>query len=132
MDIVFSSTTSAPLPKIEFAPKPQTSSATLNSSSAAPDVVSQAVNLSQDLGVSVTSDEERMRLLTNAAQQFAKFSYPVSDTRFTIFRDQSGQFVTRFTNLQTGKISYYPEQDMLAFARELKTRAQGTLVDSKV
>lgn len=132
MDIVLSTTASIPLPKIDLAPKPQVSSVAIGSTGAAPDTSTQAVNLSQDLGVSVTTDEERMRLLTNAAEQFAKFSYPVSDTRFTIFRDQSGQFVTRFTNLQTGKISYYPEQDMLAFARELKTRAQGTLVDSKV
>lgn len=38
--------------------------------------------------------------------------YVVSDRRFTIFKDTTGQYVTRFTDLRSGKVTYVPEPEL--------------------
>lgn len=64
-----------------------------------------------------TSDEimsRRADLLKQAlTEALPKFFYPVTDVRFTIFKDTSGQFITRFTNIITGAVSQIPEPEML-------------------
>ncbi len=39
--------------------------------------------------------------------------YVVSDKTFTIFKDATGQYVTRFTNLRDGKVTYIPEPHLV-------------------
>lgn len=60
-----------------------------------------------------TADDAR-RALVEAAAQKLKDIYVVSDVRFTIFKDSGGQYITRFTNLRDGKVSYIPEYDILS------------------
>lgn len=60
------------------------------------------------------TDEERFEMVKNSAQSY-KNSYAVSDTTFTIFKDSSGQYVTRFTNLRDGKVTYIPEPEILQY-----------------
>jgi hypothetical protein len=36
-------------------------------------------------------------------------SYVVSDKSFTIFKDASGQYITRYTSLRDGRVTYIPE-----------------------
>ena len=42
--------------------------------------------------------------------------FAVSDTTFTIFKDSSGQYITRFTSLRDGSVTYIPEPDILKFS----------------
>jgi hypothetical protein len=42
--------------------------------------------------------------------------FVVGDSRFTIFKDVSGQFITRFTSLRDGTVTYVPEPDILRFS----------------
>lgn len=69
-----------------------------------------------------TSDETRKALVQEAAQNLTN-TYVVSDVKFTIFKDSSGQYITRFTNLRDGKVSYIPEYELLA---SVKTHAPDT------
>ncbi len=47
-----------------------------------------------------------------AVQQMAQSVanvYVVSDQKFTIFKDATGQYITRYTSLRDGKVTYVPE-----------------------
>jgi hypothetical protein len=59
-------------------------------------------------------DAKRQAMVQQAAKMFKDF-FPVSDMSFTIFKDSSGQFVTRFTSLRDGKVTYIPEQNMFTY-----------------
>lgn len=48
-----------------------------------------------------------------AIQKVAPDVYPVSDRSFTIFKDESGQYITRYTSLRDGKVTYIPEIRLL-------------------
>jgi hypothetical protein len=45
-------------------------------------------------------------------------TFVVSDKSFTIYKDISGQFVTRFTSLRDGKVTYIPEPDVLSWLNQ--------------
>lgn len=75
----------------------------------------------------VTAAEKgRLDNVIKAARQLSNY-FVVSDTTFTIFKDSSGQFVTRFTNLKDGSVTYIPEpaiQDFIASASERRVALQ--------
>lgn len=60
------------------------------------------------------SDKTRYENMEKASQMF-KDIYVVSDTRFSIYKDFTGQYVTRFTSLRDGKVTYIPEPDMMEY-----------------
>ncbi len=61
----------------------------------------------------------RKAVVQRVAEQMFKDSFPVSDVKFTIYKDPGGQYVTRFTSLKDGKVTYYPEQTMFAYFQRL-------------
>jgi hypothetical protein len=75
------------------------------------------------------SEKKRYETVVQAAQQMADL-YAVSDTRFTIFKDKSGQYITRFTSLRDGSITYYPEQELVRYYRE-KNQESTIFLDAK-
>ncbi len=67
-------------------------------------------------------NQERDRL--EAVKLAAKsFNYPLGDKKFTIYKDK-GQYVTRFTSLVDGSVSYFPEPELLA-----KGSSAGALIE---
>lgn len=56
------------------------------------------------------AEAKRLARLRQAADTFA-----ISDQRFTIYKDTSGQYITRFTSLRDGKVTYLPEPSVLSF-----------------
>lgn len=58
-------------------------------------------------------EQRRLDRITEAAQQFFNDNYAVSDTTFTIFKDKSGQYITRYTSLRDGRVTYFPEPQLL-------------------
>ena len=50
--------------------------------------------------------------IRQAALSF-KDTYAVSDTKFTIFKDATGQFITRYTSLRDGSVTYVPQPVLL-------------------
>ncbi len=59
-----------------------------------------------------TQDPEQQRYdhVVSASKGLVGNSYPVSDKSFTIFKNADGQYVTRYTSLRDGKVTYVPEQ----------------------
>lgn len=79
-------------------------------SSAAYDSVTQVQQV-KDLP---EAEKQRLDTVIKAAHSFRN-SFVVSDLKFTIFKDNSGQFITRFTSLKDGSVKYVPEPDILQF-----------------
>jgi len=84
---------------------------------------SKSLSLGQDKQVKDLQKTEQQRLDTvmQGATEF-KDVYAVSDSKFTIFKDSTGQFVTRFTSLKDGAVTYLPEPDVARFVESNKAR----------
>ena len=50
--------------------------------------------------------------LRKAALSFSD-TYAISDKSFTIFKDSEGKYITRYTSLRDGKVTYIPEPALL-------------------
>lgn len=94
----------------------------------AKDIIPQSTNAEydsvvQNQQVSDLPEAEKQRLDTvvKAAHSFRN-AYAVSDLKFTIFKDASGQFITRFTSLKDGSVKYVPEPDILQFMENASDR----------
>lgn len=71
------------------------------------------------------NEEQRYVEVKVAAQTVASNPYPISDKRFTIFKDIAGDYVTRFTSLVDGSVQYFPEKTLFEFAQVLQVKASG-------
>ena len=63
------------------------------------------------------AEQQRLQQVRRLSQQVADF-FVVSDRTFTIFKDVSGQYVTRFTSLRDGKVTYIPEPNLVRLGGE--------------
>lgn len=65
-----------------------------------------------------SQEEARFEAVKRAAQSLQQNPYPVSDTRFTIYKEitSGGDFVftTRFTSLRDGEVTLVQEPELLA------------------
>lgn len=68
------------------------------------------------------AEQRRYETIQRLSQDIANI-YVVGDKRFTIFKDISGQYVTRFTSLRDGKVTYIPEPEIF----KLQNVSQNTL-----
>lgn len=75
-----------------------------------------------------STEAKRMAQLQRVADNFFKDVYAVSDSTFTIFKDSSGQYITRYTSLRDGKVTYIPEPQMLQYM-ESRAQARQSLVE---
>ena len=78
-----------------------------------PKVEFDPVTVQQQVPSAHAAEKQRLDTVLKAAKMFRDV-YAVSDTSFSIFKDASGQFITRFTSLKDGSVTYIPEPDMLA------------------
>lgn len=69
---------------------------------------------------------QRLQTVQDAAQSMAA-SFVVSDHNFTIFKDSTGQYITRFTSLKDGSVTYIPEPNLLQLSGQ-SNRAVVTLL----
>lgn len=60
---------------------------------------------------------QRLQAVQNVSQQIAD-TFVVSDRTFTIFKDATGQYITRFTSLRDGKVTYIPEPNLFRIGGE--------------
>jgi len=63
------------------------------------------------------AEQQRVQAVHRAAQAVSDI-FVVSDRTFTIFKDVSGQYVTRFTSLRDGKVTYIPEPNLFKLGGE--------------
>lgn len=59
-----------------------------------------------------SAEQQRYETVKRASQE-APNVYPLGDRTFTIFKDSSGQYVTRYVSMRTGQVSYVPEPETL-------------------
>jgi hypothetical protein len=53
-------------------------------------------------------DNNYEKVIKDASQQYA-----ISDQTFTIFKDSSGKYITRYTSLRDGSVTYVPEATLV-------------------
>lgn len=80
------------------------------SGSAAPAVLPQHGTGGADFNAKA-AEEKRQEAIRQAAQDIANV-YVVSDRQFTIFKDVTGQYITRFRDLRDGRVTYVPEPEL--------------------
>lgn len=73
------------------------------------------------------AEQQRLQTVQRLSQKVADV-YVVSDRTFSIFKDTSGQYVTRFTSLRDGRVTYVPEPNLVKLGGESDTLS----VDIKV
>lgn len=61
----------------------------------------------------VSAEEKRYDQVLAASQSLVRDAYPLSDKSFAIYKDSSGQYITRYTSLRDGRVTYIPEQRLL-------------------
>jgi hypothetical protein len=76
---------------------------------------------------SATSDTQREAAVRQAALSFKNF-YAVSDQEFSIFKDATGKYITRYVSLRDGSITYLPEPTLVKQAAQ----ASGTPIPAQV
>lgn len=65
----------------------------------------------------ILAEQQRFETVKRVSQQVSDI-FVVSDRTFTIFKDVSGQYVTRFTSLRDGKVTYIPEPNLFRIGGE--------------
>lgn len=73
-------------------------------------------------------ETRRLERVTAAASSYFKDIFAVSDARFTIYKDTSGQYITRYTSLRDGRVTYIPEPNMLQYM-ERRQQARAALLE---
>jgi hypothetical protein len=61
----------------------------------------------------IPAEQQRYEKVFQAAQGAFKDVFVVSDKNFSIFKDSSGQYITRYTSLRDGRVTYIPEPRLL-------------------
>jgi hypothetical protein len=61
------------------------------------------------VGYNAQVAEQKRADAVQALSQQAADNYVLGDQEFTIFKDVTGQYITRFTSLRDGKVTYFPE-----------------------
>lgn len=85
------------------------------------EVVAAPVEIAAIPNVDIRSaDQQRMGAARDALSASYKDFYAVSDRSFTIYKDSSGQLITRYTSLKDGKVTYIPEQEVMSHAPDTK------------
>jgi len=104
-----------------------------NESSSA-DIQAKAHNANADSVVKLqqvkdvqASEKDRLDTVIQASKAIQN-TFVVSDSKFTIFKDSNGQFVTRFTNLADGSVTYLPEPDIVRFM-ESQSAQRASLIE---
>ena len=97
-----------PAPATQAAPPTDPSIDTIIPAQPAP---SQSDNAQANIDIHA-AEAKRLEAVQRAATSIAN-SYVVSDKTFSIFKDATGQYITRFTSLRDGKVTYIPEPELL-------------------
>lgn len=70
------------------------------------------------------AEQKRFEAVKRAAESVFNNFYAVSDTKFSIYKDASGQYITRFTSLRDGSVTYIPEPDLLQSIERLRRNSE--------
>lgn len=77
------------------------------------------------------AEQQRYEHVLNASHSAAGTTYPVSDKSFTIFKNANGEYVTRYTSLRDGKVTYVPEQTLVQLVGSGQVNSQQPILHIK-
>jgi len=72
-------------------------------------------------------EAQRFENVKRAAESMFKDIFVVSDARFSVYKDGTGQYITRYTSLRDGKVTYIPEPNMLQYMERMQQARQALL-----
>lgn len=98
---------SKPAPQIKELPQPEV----------------PAAEVQTEAAIAEATERRRYERVIQAAQAVLSDLYVVSDQKFSIYKDVTGQYITRYTSLRDGSVTYIPEPELLRRAE----RAQANL-----
>lgn len=78
-------------------------------------------------GEAQSPEERRYEQVVQAARSAFRDFYPVGDKTFTIFKDASGQYITRYRSLRDGRVTYIPEERLLRAAEPSRGSGQAVV-----
>lgn len=78
------------------------------------DAVISAPKPGYEVPKAASTEEQRYERVAAAAKNFVGNLYPVGDKTFTIYKDATGQYITRYKSLRDGRVTYIPEPQVLA------------------
>jgi len=116
----------APVPTLPASPAPSAPA------SAQPDtdqvVVNSTAQQAQASYNAQAADQARFQATQQMAQHVAIANpYVVGDQAFTIFKDSTGQYITRYTSLRDGKVTYIPEPTLFKMHSDSGGESQSVL-----
>ncbi|MCC7259553.1 MAG: hypothetical protein IT567_00810 [Alphaproteobacteria bacterium] len=91
----------------------------------APEVAQEDISITPQ-----QAEDARFEAIKQAAQAYVDI-YAVSNVKFTIYRGAGGEYITRYTNLQTGEVRQVPEQDLLDLMAT-QSGGEGVILDTQV
>jgi len=94
---VIRSAPSLPAPTVQSAPAP-----------VLPDAVQVHAEQSRAVFDAQSAEQTRVETIQRLAQQIANV-FVIGDQTFSLFKDTTGQYITRFTSLRDGRVTYIPE-----------------------
>ena len=81
-----------------------------NGATASPQIPSDGIPDSVSYDAQV-AEQKRANAVQVLSQQVAD-NYVLGDQTFTIYKDPTGQYITRYTSLRDGKVTYFPEPSL--------------------
>ncbi|MDX2112442.1 MAG: hypothetical protein SFW63_01725 [Alphaproteobacteria bacterium] len=108
-------------------PMPVKASAVLPAASSAQSIQLPQRNLETVQYDAKVADAKRQEAVANAARNAPQ---PLGSQVFTMFKDSTGQIVTRFRDTNSGKVTYIPEPQLLRMAGN--TSGSESLLNIKV
>ncbi len=93
-------------------PKISTDTTPIGTQTQAPVQPAAPVSANDNTTSTVADDSKYQAALRQAALSF-KNVYAVSDTDFSIFKDATGKYITRYVSLRDGSVTYIPEPTLL-------------------
>ena len=83
-----------------------------------------------DQAIQEAMQEKTKSLKQTIAAVLPRFYSPVGDVRFTIFKDASGQYITKITNIFSGESTQVPEPKILEMISTSGIGAQGNFIQT--
>ncbi len=118
---------------VSTAVKPYAQPALKNASPAASSVTQavqadQAAAATPDADNSSASSEDSHEAAVRAALSF-KNTYALGDQQFSIFKDATGKYITRYVSLRDGKVTYLPAP---TFVRPSQSGSSGVSASPRI
>ena len=61
------------------------------------------------------AEQKRFENIHQTSAAALRDLYPLGDKTFTIYKDSSGQYITRYVSLRDGTVTYYPEPQWVQY-----------------